>query len=153
MDTSGWSPEPEPLIDAPKMADLVGSTLCFIGPGRREVWAEAIPEKNQKERAFVPCDTVLVFPAGGGGRYERHDDYRVWQSTIYRHLTGPIRVYKIIRRKGKATGWNRCGKSPLTRLRKSSKTRVWNPTAAGGGLCGWRPRMAARISRMMKRRR
>ena len=33
LDTSGWSPEPEPLVDAPKMADLVGSVICVCQSG------------------------------------------------------------------------------------------------------------------------
>ena len=103
LDTSGWSPEPEPLVDAPKMADLVGSVIAFVNPGRRTVFAEAVPERDLKERAYVACEAVLIFPKGGRGVYERHDDYRVWQSTIYRHLAAPIRVFRI-RRDGQAYG-------------------------------------------------
>ena len=95
VNTDGWSPEPEPLVDAPKMADLVDRVICFVMPGRRTLWQEAVPERDLKERAYVPCESVLIFDRDGG--YERYDDYRVWQSTIYRHLAAPIRVFRIRR--------------------------------------------------------
>ena len=99
LDTSGWSPEPEPLVDAPKMADLVDRVMVFVNPGRKVVWQEAVPERDLKERSYVSCEAVLIFRHDG--TYERHDDYRVWQSTVYRHLAAPIRVFRI-RREGQA---------------------------------------------------
>ena len=130
LDTSGWSPEPEPLIDAPKMADLVGAVICFINPGRRQVWSEAVPEKNLKERAYVACSSVLIFPEGGGGAYERHDDYRVWQSTIYRHLTGPVRVYRI-RREGQGYGVERVPQGLLDKVGEAVQTEGLEPDTGG----------------------
>ena len=47
------------------MADLVDRVMCFVAPGKRVVWQEAVPEKNQKERAYVPCEAVLVFNHDG----------------------------------------------------------------------------------------
>ena len=44
-----------------------------------------------------PVSRFLSSRRAAGGLYERHDDYRVWQSTIYRHLAAPIRVYRIQR--------------------------------------------------------
>ena len=99
LDTTGWSPEPEPLVDAPKMADLVDRVMVFVNPGRKVVWQEAVPERDLKERSYVSCEAVLIFRHDG--TYERHDDYRVWQSTVYRHLAAPIRVFRI-RREGQA---------------------------------------------------
>ena len=136
LDTSGWSPEPEPLVDAPKMADLVGSVIAFINPGRRTVWSEAIPEKNLKERSYVACQSVLIFPAGGGGAYERHDDYRVWQSTIYRHLAAPIRVYRI-QREGQGYGVERVPQSILDKVAQAVETEGLQPDT------GRRPMRAA----------
>ena len=127
LDTTGWSPEPEPLVDAPKMADLVGSVICFINPGKRMVWSEAVPEKNLKERAYVACQSVLIFPPGGRGVYERHDDYRVWQSTIYRHLAAPIRVYRI-QREGQGYGVERVEDKLLARVAEAVATSA--PAAA-----------------------
>ena len=136
VDTSGWSPEPEPLVDAPKMADLVGSIICFINPGRRTVWSEAVPEKNLKERAYVACSSVLVFPEGEKGRYDRYDDYRVWQSTIYRHLTGPIRVYRIAR-EGQGYGVERVPQVLLDQVAQAVETEGLEPDS------GRRPMRAA----------
>ena len=136
LDTSGWSPEPEPLVDAPKMADLVGSVIAFINPGRRTVWSEAVPEKNLKERSYVACQSVLVFPPGGRGVYERHDDYRVWQSTIYRHLAAPIRVYRI-QREGQGYGVERVEDKLLARVAEAVENEGLAPDA------GRRPMRAA----------
>ena len=130
LDTSGWSPEPEPLVDAPKMPDLVGSVIAFINPGRRTVWREAVPEKNLKERAYVACQSVLIFPPGGRGAYERHDDYWVWQSTIYRHLAAPIRVYRI-RREGQGYGVERVEDKLLARVAETVETEGLQPERTG----------------------
>ena len=134
LDTSGWSPEPEPLVDAPKMADLVDRVMCFVGPGKRVVWQEAVPEKNQKERAYVPCEAVLVF--NHDGSYERHDDYRVWQATIYRHLRGPIIVYRI-RRDGTFYDVERVPPKLLAKVAEAVETEGLQPDS------GRRPMRAA----------
>ena len=136
MDTSGWSPEPEPLVDAPKMADLVGSVIAFINPGKRTVFAEAVPERDLKERSYVACQAVLIFPAGGRGVYERHDDYRVWQATIYRHLAAPIRVFRI-RREGQAYGVERVPQGILEKVAEAVETEGLQPDS------GRRPMRAA----------
>ena len=128
LDTSGWSPEPEPLVDAPKMADLVDRVMCFIAPGRKVIWQEALPEKNQNERSYVPCESVLVF--NHDGSYERHDDYRVWQSTIYRHLAGPIRVFRI-RREGQGYGVERVPQSLLDKVAEAVETEGLQPPERG----------------------
>ena len=130
LDTSGWSPEPEPLVDAPKMADLVGSVIAFINPGGRKVWSEAVPEKNQNERAYVACEAVLIFPPGAGGMYERHDDYRVWQSTIYRHLAAPIRVFRILR-DGQGYGVERVPQSLLDKVAEAVEVEGLQPPERG----------------------
>ena len=75
------------------MGDLVGQVVAFVRPGRRVIHARA--EGDRKERAYVPCEAILVFARDG--TWERYDDYWVWQSTIYRNLGGPIRVYRITR--------------------------------------------------------
>ena len=124
LDTSGWSPEPEPLVDAPKMADLVDRVICFVTPGKRVVWQDAVPEKNLKERAYVPCQSVLIFNRDGS--YERHDDYRVWQSTIYRHLRGPITVYRI-RREGQGYGVERVKQITLDKVAEAVETEGLQP--------------------------
>ena len=124
LDTSGWSPEPEPLVDAPKMADLVDKVMCFVAPGKKVVWQESVPEKNLKERSYVPCQSVLIF--NHDGSYERHDDYRVWQSTVYRHLAGPIRVYRI-RREGQGYGVERVPDSLLEKVAEAVETEGLQP--------------------------
>ena len=134
LDTSGWSPEPEPLVDAPKMADLVDRVMCFVAPGKRVVWQESVPEKNLKERAYVPCQSVLIFAHDGS--YERHDDYRVWQSTIYRHLRGPITVYRI-RREGQGYGVERVPPKLLAKVAEAVETEGLQPET------GRRPMRAA----------
>ena len=134
LDTSGWSPEPEPLVDAPKMADLVDRVMCFVAPGKKVIWQEAVPEKNQNERSYVPCESVLIFNRDGS--YERHDDYRVWQSTIYRHLRGPITVYRI-RREGQGYGVEQVWQKTLDAVAEAVETEGLQPDA------GRRPMRAA----------
>ena len=114
--------------------------IAFINPGKRRVWSEAVPEKNLKERAYVACQSVLIFPAGGRGVYERHDDYRVWQSTIYRHLAAPIRVYRI-QREGQGYGVERVDDKLLAKVAEAVENEglaagYGSAAYAGGGTFG-----------------